>query len=399
MAGNSVAYFPKLVIDSNDVFGSWDTFIKQFDIEIQFRAKSLGTKTINNEDGEEELVEVFNDDMKCLALFRAIGIEGMNIIEAAGYSVRNNSLTYEEALTILQNHYGREESIHVKTRNFVCVTQNASEDDRDYLKRVEQLSRNLNYFKHSTRETHTALQAARQSMSLVIAVNGLRDTDLRKELMAKETLTWEQLSNTLTSRSTAKESAAKLELPINSSMDRLKIKKEVAATTSYSNDHYESARGYGHGDRVTGRRDESGDRYSDREYGRDRRDCRSRYYSSRRSQGSRCYSRYYQRDRRDSGSSNGSRGDRNNRVLVCYECEEQGHIARFCPWIQCYKCLANGHMAIDCNVRNATSGRDQHSRSPGNRGRYDRDSSPYPERGRQRYDKQYIRKVKFGDDW
>ena len=349
-----MAYFPKLVIDSNDVFGSWDTFIKQFDIEIQFRAKSLGTKTIKDEDGEEQVVEVFNDDMKCLALFRAIGIEGMNIIEAAGYSVRNNSLTYEEALTILQNHYGREESIHVKTRNFVCVTQNASEDDRDYLKRVEQLSRNLNYFKHATRETHAALQAARQSMSLVIAVNGLRDTDLRKELMAKETLTWEQLSNTLTSRSTAKESAAKLELPINSSMERLKIKKEVAATTSYSNDHYESGRGYGNGDRVTGRRDESrdrcsrkenyregrsnysrnsrsdslerhkrgdrsssGDRYRDREYGRDRSDSRSRYYGSRRSQGSNRYSRdrsdsrnrYYQRDRRDSGSSNGRRGD------------------------------------------------------------------------------------------
>ena len=50
---------------------------------------------------------------------------------------------------------------------------------------------------------NTALQAAHDSLALVLAVNGLRDRDLCAELIAKPDLTWAQLSSLLRSRSTA----------------------------------------------------------------------------------------------------------------------------------------------------------------------------------------------------
>ena len=52
---------------------------------------------------------------------------------------------YQEALQILHHHYGHKESINVKAKNDLSVQQNAGEDDRNYLKRVEQLSRKLEF--------------------------------------------------------------------------------------------------------------------------------------------------------------------------------------------------------------------------------------------------------------
>lgn len=234
MSNLNLSGFPRLRINPSDVFGSWDDFIKEFDIAVQFKSATLGTKEITNAAEERVIVEVFGDNLKCLALYHSIGIEGMRVIESKGHNVRRNTLTYDQALDILQTHYGREESINVKTRNFVCASQQATEDDRDYLKRVEHLSRNLDYFKNVNAATHTALQTARESMTLVIAVNGLKDTNLRRELMATRTLTWETLSETLKCRSTATESAAKLDTPV-SEFGRLNIKQEVAASSYYDN--------------------------------------------------------------------------------------------------------------------------------------------------------------------
>ena len=65
-------------------------------------------------------------------------------------------------------------ALKLKLKNFVSVQQNAGEVDRDYLKRVEQLIRNLKFFNHTNDDVHTALQAARSNLTLVIAVSGLR---------------------------------------------------------------------------------------------------------------------------------------------------------------------------------------------------------------------------------
>ena len=53
--------------------------------------------------------------------------------------------SYEKAFALLDDHYGREENIFDKTDKFVSVSQLACEDDRDYLVRVERLSRDAGF--------------------------------------------------------------------------------------------------------------------------------------------------------------------------------------------------------------------------------------------------------------
>ena len=59
----------------------------------------------------------------CLALIKAVGDEGQSVIESKGHNVCDDKLTYKQVLDILRSHYGREESVNVKTRNFVAVSQ------------------------------------------------------------------------------------------------------------------------------------------------------------------------------------------------------------------------------------------------------------------------------------
>ena len=65
-------------------------------------------------------------------------------------------------------------------------------------------------FKSDNADTMAALQTARKSLAMMLAVTGLRDQQLCKELLAMNGLTWEQLSNISKCVSTAKESIDKL---------------------------------------------------------------------------------------------------------------------------------------------------------------------------------------------
>ena len=56
------------------------------------------------------------------------------------------------------------------------MRQNVGEDERDYLVRVEKLSRDADL--GTTNE-------ARRRLCFVLATNGLRDVNLRRELMAR----------------------------------------------------------------------------------------------------------------------------------------------------------------------------------------------------------------------
>ena len=37
-----------------------------------------------------------------------------------------------------------------------------------------------------------------------------------------------------------------------------------------------------------------------------------------------------------------------NKEDQCLQCQESGHIAQHCPYIQCYKCDKYGHIIMDC---------------------------------------------------
>ena len=205
----STAGFPELKIDPSDVFGSSDRFIRQFEVDARLREKACGTRRVGDQDRP-----VFDDELKCLALIKAVGDEGQRVIESKGHDVRVDELTYKEVSDILKAHYGREESVNVKTRNFVTARQLSGEDNRDYLRRVEQLSRNLRFFKSENAAASAAPQEASQSLAVVIAVNGLRDLAIRRELLAQPELSWERLCEVLMSRCTAEETEAKLEVKV-----------------------------------------------------------------------------------------------------------------------------------------------------------------------------------------
>ena len=61
----------------------------------------------------------------------------------------------------------------------------------------------------------------------------------------------------------------------------------------------------------------------------------------------------------------------------CFQCQEIGHMARYCPHIQCYDCNNYRHVAMDCPDKILPSGTPSHHRT-NNRDRNRRSSSRWP---------------------
>lgn len=97
--------------------------IKQFDIDIQMIVATSGTEKVRDSANVKREVVTFDDKLKCIALLKAVGIESQRVIESKGHNVCECDLMYAQALDVLKSHYGREESVNVKTRNIVCQTK------------------------------------------------------------------------------------------------------------------------------------------------------------------------------------------------------------------------------------------------------------------------------------
>ena len=46
----------------------------------------------------------------------------------------------------------------------------------------------------------------------------------------------------------------------------------------------------------------------------------------------------------------------------CFQCQESGHMAHYCPNIRCFNCNEYGHVAVDCPDRILPSGTPAHHR-------------------------------------
>ena len=397
--------FPTLRIDPKDVYGSWKMFIDRFTVAVRYSVKNKGTKRTTVGSQERE-VPVFDDEMKLCALLNAVSNEGFHVLEAQGIDIESPELTYAQALQALKNTYEREESLNVKLSNFCSARQQTGEDSRDYLRRVEHLSRTTGIFKafatglnpQQTTAANTECERIRKTMAQVTVVNGLQDLKLRRELMAKHDLDWESLTTILSCRGTATESELKLERPTPQALrPNIPIKQEVAEARfddhrrNDSRSRYDrfyngsrerdsrQSRGYDRyhrsGSRPRGfrspspggygssKRFDSRDRGYDRSYRRDSRDRRydssySGYYNRPRS-----YSREYRRD-----SSRDSERSKN----ACFNCGDHRHRIRFCPEVTCHLCNKKGHMSRDCSKERSSN----HTR-PDSR---DRKSNDYPSR-------------------
>ena len=151
--------------------------------------------------------------------------------------VRESS--YEKAFALLNDHYGREEIIFDKTEKFFLVCQLAREYNRNYPASVEQLSHDADF---------DDVDALRRRYCLVLAINGLRDTKLRMELMAKHGLDWEELKRHLNVRSVAMRT---VDVVVGNLYAETSIKREVGveynntkSSTHKACDHYETFHGY-----------------------------------------------------------------------------------------------------------------------------------------------------------
>ena len=138
--------FPTLSIDPGNIYGSWKDFLNQFTVALQFEVFYKGTKTIKVE-GQDTEVEIFTEKMKAFALLRSVGKEGHQALEAQGIEITDPNITYEAVLNALKANYEREESLNVKLWNFSSAQQQTGEQPRDFLRRVEHLSRTTGVFK------------------------------------------------------------------------------------------------------------------------------------------------------------------------------------------------------------------------------------------------------------
>lgn len=80
------------------------------------------TKTIQ-EGGAGIVGNVVDDKMKKFAIMKAIGTESQKLVRSKGHGILINTLSYAQITDIIENVYGIEESINVKTNNFVSITR------------------------------------------------------------------------------------------------------------------------------------------------------------------------------------------------------------------------------------------------------------------------------------
>ena len=187
----NLAAFPKLTLNQSDIGGSFRSWLTQFRIAVELTELNMGVDR-NNQNR-------FAGRTKLLALLSAIGSEGGETLQSLGFDLASaDNDAFDDALGLLRTHYVQEDSFYVKTMKFVTVSQACGETERDYLLRVEKLSRTMGFGANNNE--------LRQRFAVALAVNGLRESAVRKEMMEQGDLNWDQLSARLRARQMARES-------------------------------------------------------------------------------------------------------------------------------------------------------------------------------------------------
>ena len=88
---------------------------------------------------------IYDDRLKLLSSFSAIGPAGVSALEATGYDMNDPSNTYIDSLTCLEVINDRKETIFVSIQRFLLTKQKVGEGGLNYLLRVEKCSRKPGY--------------------------------------------------------------------------------------------------------------------------------------------------------------------------------------------------------------------------------------------------------------
>ncbi|XP_067934012.1 uncharacterized protein [Watersipora subatra] len=278
----------------------------------------------------------------------------------------------------LQGNYGRQESMFVKGHKFLTARQALGESDREYLQRVESLSR----------YAEVANNNDRVRFAFIVAVNGLRDREVSRDLMKNTNLTWELLHEALRAHEMANNSDRFLRTEGRSIDLKSEVKREVAKVSEF-----DSRAQYRSNDRV--RSYDSDGRSSRRGSPRSSR----RYYGSEEHDTSRygTRGREYNKDRdsrknRDNSrerhvSSYRANSREGSEDRVCYNCKRSGHEMRSCPSIKCFSCGRRGHVSRHCRNKGGDVGYDKGGSSRRSGGSRDNSYERYGSRdsSRERY--------------
>jgi len=89
----------------------------------------------------ENPVAIYDDQLKVLSLFSAIGPAGVSALKATGYDTDDPMNTYDDALRRLKVIYDHKETAHFSLQRLISAKQDAGEDGLNYRLRIEQYSR------------------------------------------------------------------------------------------------------------------------------------------------------------------------------------------------------------------------------------------------------------------
>ena len=120
--------FPVLSIDNENRASSFNDWLEEFTIEVKIKIIELGTHMVKKSNGTELEEPVFNEKVKTLTLLRCVGSVGREVLRSVGVDITSDNLRYEYLIQLLKDHFGRSESLFVKTHRFVNVRQMESED-------------------------------------------------------------------------------------------------------------------------------------------------------------------------------------------------------------------------------------------------------------------------------
>ncbi|KAF6023298.1 hypothetical protein EB796_018388 [Bugula neritina] len=238
----------------------------------------------------------------------------------------NDNTAHDEALKRLKGHYEKTENIHVAWVKAATLSQTCGEDELEYLLRVEKHSRKLGFVEGADVEN------LRERFAISMAVVGLRDESVRRQLMVDENITWKTLSDTLKTKSIAKESNIVVSEARSGGSSNVDSSAKVAEVRT------KPAKRMGGGSL---NRSSYNDERDSRKYRKSSMSPKSNRYR----ESSRDKFRDYRRRRMSSESSNGSSDG------LCYICYKPDHMARNCPEIRCYVCGQPAHIAKNCRMR------------------------------------------------
>ena len=118
--------YPRLRLDPGNVHGLWSWWLMQFEIAVEMTSLSLGKE-------QDGTTDKFKGRPKLLALFSAIGSDGIDTLKSLGFDLKSaEDDACEKALDLLKAHYERGESKYVRIMKLATVSQACGESDTDY---------------------------------------------------------------------------------------------------------------------------------------------------------------------------------------------------------------------------------------------------------------------------